>query len=80
MARWHHADGSTVQKGQVLVTLETDKISTELEAEVSGTISISVQVGEEVAIGTVIGLIAEGEVTNAAPVASITGSNFGLCN
>ena len=70
VARWHHADGSTVQKGQVLVTLETDKISTELEAEVSGTISISVQVGEEVAIGTVIGLIAEGEVANAAPVAS----------
>lgn len=70
VARWHHADGDTVKKGQVLVTLETDKVSTELEAEVSGVMSISVQEGEEVAIGTVIGSIAEGEVAPESPASA----------
>lgn len=67
VARWHIADGAAVEKGQTLVTLETDKVSSELEAEVSGTVSIAVQEGEEVEIGTVIGAIAEGSA--AAPVA-----------
>ncbi|MDA7868145.1 lipoyl domain-containing protein, partial [Akkermansiaceae bacterium] len=40
VARWHVADGATVEKGQTLVTLETDKVSNELEAEVAGTVSI----------------------------------------
>ena len=60
VARWHHADGATVKKGDALVTLETDKVSTELEADVSGTLTITVPEGEEVAIGTVVGSIEEG--------------------
>ena len=60
VANWHVADGDAVEKGQTLVTLETDKVSNELEAEVAGSISITVPEGEEVEIGTVIGLIAEG--------------------
>lgn len=60
VARWHVTDGTLVEKGQTLVTLETDKVSNELEAEVAGTVSIKVAEGEEVEIGTVIGLIAEG--------------------
>jgi 2-oxoglutarate dehydrogenase E2 component (dihydrolipoamide succinyltransferase) len=70
VARWHVADGATVEKGQTLVTLETDKVSNELEAEVAGTVSITVQEGEEVEIGTVIGLIAEGAASEAAPAAA----------
>ena len=74
VAQWHHADGATVNKGDVLVTLETDKVSTELEADVSGTLSITTAEGEEVAIGTVIGSIAEGAGNPAAaesPVAPV---------
>ncbi len=67
VAEWHVADGSSVNKGDVLVTLETDKVSSELEAEVSGVLSITVPEGEEVAIGTLIGTIAEG---GSAPVAA----------
>ena len=67
VAEWHVADGASVNKGDVLVTLETDKVSSELEAEEAGVLSILVQEGEEVAIGTVIGSIAEGG--SAAPVA-----------
>ncbi|MGC6425934.1 MAG: dihydrolipoyllysine-residue succinyltransferase [Akkermansiaceae bacterium] len=66
VAEWHQAEGGSVLKGDPLVTLETDKVSTELEAEVSGTLSITVQTGEEVAIGTVIGAIAEGAVSELA--------------
>lgn len=69
VARWHVADGASVQKGQTLVTLETDKVSTELEAEVAGTVSITVAEGEEVEIGTVVGLIAEGAAAEATPAA-----------
>ena len=66
VATWHQGDGDSVQKGDPLVTLETDKVSTELEAEVAGTLSISVREGEEVGIGTVIGLIAEGTVKSSS--------------
>ncbi|YCM44671.1 dihydrolipoyllysine-residue succinyltransferase [Verrucomicrobiaceae bacterium 227] len=72
VAQWHHADGATVNKGDTLVTLETDKVSTELEAEVSGVLSITISEGEEVAIGAVIGNIAEGaenSQTASAPAA-----------
>jgi biotin carboxyl carrier protein len=68
VARWHIADGARVEKGQVLVTLETDKISNELEAEVAGKISIAIHEGEEVEIGTVIGLIDEAAADEVVPV------------
>ena len=68
VARWHIADGARVGKGQVLVTLETDKISNELEAEVAGKISIAIHEGEEVEIGTVIGLIDEADADEVVPV------------
>jgi 2-oxoglutarate dehydrogenase E2 component (dihydrolipoamide succinyltransferase) len=54
VARWHKQNGDAVHKGEVLVTLETDKVSTELEADADGTLTILVGEGEEVAIGTVI--------------------------
>ena len=60
VARWHKNNGDAVQKGDVLVTLETDKVSNELEADAAGTLTILVNEGEEVAIGTVIGRIEEG--------------------
>ncbi|OYV07006.1 MAG: dihydrolipoyllysine-residue succinyltransferase [Verrucomicrobiales bacterium VVV1] len=75
VARWHKANGDAVRKGEVLVTLETDKVSNELEAEADGTLQIIVGEGEEVSIGTVIARIEEGAVSAApasapAPVAA----------
>ena len=69
VARWHKGDGAAVAKGEVLVTLETDKVSSELEAEVSGTLKILVSEGNEVGIGTVIARITAG---SAAPQAAAT--------
>ncbi|MDA7897038.1 dihydrolipoyllysine-residue succinyltransferase [Akkermansiaceae bacterium] len=74
VARWHIADGASVEKGQVLVTLETDKISNELEAEVAGKISITIPEGEEVEIGTVIGLIDQAAVREVVPASELAPS------
>ena len=68
IARWHRADGETVCKGESIVTLESDKVAPELEAEADGVLSIVVSEGEEVAIGTVIGSITEGAVAPAPTV------------
>jgi len=73
VANWHVSNGASVAKGDNLVTLETDKVSTELEAEVSGTIEILIEEGEEVGIGTVVAKITEGAASStpapAAPAA-----------
>jgi 2-oxoglutarate dehydrogenase E2 component (dihydrolipoamide succinyltransferase) len=60
VAVWRKNDGDSVVKGEVLVVLETDKVSNELEAPVSGTLKILVPEGEEVAIGAVIARIEAG--------------------
>ncbi|MFT3991913.1 MAG: dihydrolipoyllysine-residue succinyltransferase [Luteolibacter sp.] len=67
VARWHKKSGDSVKKGEVLVTLETDKVSNELEAASDGVLKILVGEGEEVAIGTIIARL---EGSEAAAVAS----------
>jgi 2-oxoglutarate dehydrogenase E2 component (dihydrolipoamide succinyltransferase) len=63
LAAWHVKDGDYVEKEQVLFELETDKITSEANAEVSGVISIKVDADEEVDIGQVVATID----TSAAP-------------
>ena len=67
VARWHKKNGDAVQKGDILVTLETDKVSNELEAAAAGILEILVGEGEEVSIGTLIARIS-GEIAAAAAV------------
>ena len=67
VARWHKQDGESVSKGETVLTIETDKVSNDLEADVAGTLKILVQEGEEVAIGSVVATIEAGD---AAPAAS----------
>ncbi len=73
VAQWHKSEGEFVAKGDTLVTLETDKVSQELEAEVAGILHILIPEGEEVAIGTVVASISEAgeapEATNEPEVA-----------
>ncbi len=61
VAQWLKEDGDPVSKGETICELETDKINVEIEAEATGTLSIKTPAGETVAIGTVIGSIAEGD-------------------
>ena len=54
---WHKNDGDAVQAGEALLTLETDKVSTEITAEKAGTLHVKVPAGNEVKIGEVVGTI-----------------------
>ncbi len=57
---WHKKDGEAVASGDILYTLETDKVSTEINATESGTLKIQVAEGEEVKIGQVVATIEAG--------------------
>jgi 2-oxoglutarate dehydrogenase E2 component (dihydrolipoamide succinyltransferase) len=57
LAQWFKKDGDAVKKGDPLFVLETDKVTLEVEAEAAGVLKISVQEGETVAIGAVVGNI-----------------------
>lgn len=59
---WHKKDGESVNSGEPLFTLETDKVSTEIVAEASGVLRTKVPEGQEVKIGEVVATIEEGEV------------------
>jgi len=71
VAKWHKANGDSVAKDEVLCELETDKITLELHAEAAGILSIQVKEGETVAVGAIIGTIAESDIA-AAPAAPVT--------
>ncbi len=57
ISAWHKADGEAVTKGDTILTLDTDNVSTDLTAEESGVIHILSQAGEEVNIGQVVAVI-----------------------
>src|SRR5262245_27495413 len=56
---WHKKDGEAVQAGDTILKLDTDKVSTELQAAASGVIKILVPEGEEVEVGAVVAEIDE---------------------
>ncbi len=69
LSTWHKNDGDAVAVGDILLTLETDKVSTEIQAEKAGTLRIRVAAGSEVKIGEVVATIEEaGSAAPAPPV------------
>ena len=54
---WHKKSGEYVEAGEALLTLETDKVSTEITAEKAGVLETKVDEGQEVKIGEVVALI-----------------------
>lgn len=63
LAAWHVSNGDYVTEGQAIFELETDKITSEAVAEVSGVITIKVEADEEVEIGEVVAIIDETAAT-----------------
>ena len=57
LAEWFKQDGDTVRKDEPLFVIETDKVTLEVVAEADGVLKITVQAGETVAIGAVVGTI-----------------------
>jgi len=85
IAVWHKQPGDAIEKGDMLVDIETDKVATEITAPVSGVLaSISVSEGDTVDVGTVLAVIAvDGEsieqpsaspAESSAPVATASAS------
>ena len=59
LVEWKAKEGDRVEKGNVIMVVETEKIRHDVEAEASGFLHILLEEGQEVAIGTVAGVIAE---------------------
>jgi 2-oxoglutarate dehydrogenase E2 component (dihydrolipoamide succinyltransferase) len=67
LGTWHKADGDYVKAGEVILTIETDKISTELESDRAGILRHLAGEGDELAIGAPVASIEEGEAPAEAP-------------
>ena len=57
MQRRRRPDGDTVNVGDILYRVETDKVENEIEAPSAGVIRITGEEGETYEVGTQIGLI-----------------------
>ena len=57
IAEWLVVDGATVDEGQEIATVETDKVDAALEAPRAGTLKIIVGAGQEVPVGTLLAVI-----------------------
>ena len=71
IGQWLKREGDAVESGEAIAELETDKVNVEVIAEESGVLAqILKQVGDTVAIGDVIAVIAEGQAPSAPASAS----------
>ena len=68
VVEWRKRVGDAVAADETICEVSTDKIDTEVPAPVAGRVAeIAVEVGETVAVGTVLARIATGEAQAAAP-------------
>ncbi|MDR6224839.1 2-oxoglutarate dehydrogenase complex dihydrolipoyllysine-residue succinyltransferase [Desmospora profundinema] len=66
IANWVKSEGDSVEEGDVLLELDTDKVSLEIQAEHAGVLrKIKKQEGDTVEVGEVIALLAEGAEAGA---------------
>ena len=73
VAKWHKAAGDTVEKGEPLFEVTTDKIAQEVEATETGLLHIVAETDAVVDVGGVIGYLLEaGEAPPTAPVAAVS--------
>jgi pyruvate dehydrogenase E2 component (dihydrolipoamide acetyltransferase) len=69
IVRWLKNEGDSVSKGESLLEIETDKVTVEIEATASGTLStLMAEAGDEVPVGvTIAQILADGEAPQAGP-------------
>ena len=61
IAEWRKQEGDAVDAGETILEIETDKVTEEVEAPVSGKLSEIVAVeGDEVKVGGLLAVIEEG--------------------
>jgi pyruvate/2-oxoglutarate dehydrogenase complex dihydrolipoamide acyltransferase (E2) component len=59
VVKWSVGNGESVEKGESVVTIETAKVSYEIEAPASGVVFVLKRVKEKVKIGETLGVVAE---------------------
>jgi pyruvate dehydrogenase E2 component (dihydrolipoamide acetyltransferase) len=59
LIEWKAREGDWIEKGSIVLTIETEKTGWEITAEASGYLHILVEEGSEALVGRVVGLIAE---------------------
>ncbi len=57
LVEWKAKEGDWVEQGSVVLVIETEKITSDVEAEASGYLHILVEEGNEAPIGSAVGLI-----------------------
>ncbi|PZN98374.1 MAG: dihydrolipoamide succinyltransferase, partial [Alphaproteobacteria bacterium] len=68
IAKWTKKVGDPVTKDEILVELETDKVSLEVVAPADGVLSdIRAADGDTVVPGTILGVVTEGAAAAPAP-------------
>ena len=77
LGAWHKAEGDYVKAGEVILTIETDKITTELESDRSGILHHLAAVGDELAIGAPVASVEEGDAPADAPAESSDDASAG---
>src|SRR5436305_14502371 len=61
---WHVAEGDSIEEGQTIVEVSTDKVDAEVPAPTSGVVaSILAQPDDTVAVGAVLATIKPGEAS-----------------
>ena len=70
---WLKHEGDTVEKGELIMEVETDKATVEVEAQGTGTlVNLTAQAGDEVPVGEVIALILKDGEAAPAPAKAAT--------
>ena len=60
IVEWHRQEGDAVKEGDILLTVETEKVNTDIEAPASGTLrEVRYQVDDEVPVGEIVAYIDE---------------------
>lgn len=72
VSRWAVADGEAVKRDQLVMELETDKITAEITAPTAGRLKHMVKVGDTVPVGAVVARVEEG-AAGSAPAAAPVG-------
>jgi pyruvate dehydrogenase E2 component (dihydrolipoamide acetyltransferase) len=60
LAEWLVADGEVVEVGQAVATIETEKVTTDLQAPEAGEITLLVEAGADYPVGTVLAVMGAG--------------------
>ena len=71
ITKWHKKPGDRVERDEPLFEITTDKVDTEVPSPAAGVLEqILVQEGETVAVGTIVGMVGDGEAVATSTAAT----------